>query len=83
MFGEIAYVHCDPCNGRGWLLAMRDGWARLCPICEGPGKVSLRSLALQIKEHPSVLHRLAQQRVRAKTGKRLLAKLISFTAELP
>lgn len=74
-------VTCDPCSGTGWILpktAPPDGWPDRCMTCYGKGDLSLHSIATAIDEDPGALYRLLESRVRPKTARRLLDKLLAF-----
>ena len=79
-------VTCDICRGIGW-LPPRGGidnsialgaWPDMCSICGGKGDLSLHLIAKAIDENPGVLYRLFDLRVRPKTARRLLDKLLTF-----
>ena len=76
-------VQCDVCNGRGWHPAYPDAldaWARHCTLCNGKGDLSLHTVAKLIGEDPGVIYRLYEQRIRARTARRVLPKLTALCA---
>ena len=76
-------VQCDVCNGRGWHPAYPDAldaWARHCTLCNGKGDLSLHTVAKLIGEDPGVIYRLHEQRIRARTARRILPKLTALCA---
>ena len=74
-------VACDVCHGLGWRKDLVDfhEWPSRCVVCDGTGKLSLHAVAKIIGEHPTVLYRLREQRVRQRTAARLFPKLIALS----
>lgn len=75
-------VSCDNCRGSGWIKKSNvlDEWAQHCSLCGGKGELSLHLIANAIEEDPGVLYRLFHMRVRPKTARRLLDKLLTFSS---
>lgn len=73
-------VTCDTCLGVGWLKTKseEDSWPDRCSFCGGKGNMSLHLIAQAIDEDPGALYRLLELRVRPKTARRLLDKLLAF-----
>lgn len=73
-------VTCDSCQGIGWIKdkTEQDAWPDKCSLCGGRGDFSIHLIATAIDEDPGALYRLLELRVRAKTARRLLDKLLAF-----
>ena len=72
-----ASLSCDRCSARGWVQD-RGVWPDPCPSCLGLGTFTFRTLGKRIDEKPETLERLYKLRVRSKTARRILRKLMEM-----